>query len=288
MPFQLDLREISLTLWAGLAVLAILAYRGTRSSALGVLRSLLSPPLLAIVGASGAYVAGQVWLLNRLGLWESAVLFETVTWFVLSAMVLVVRSVTSYEGVSLQELAESQFRLVVAIEFMIGLLVFPIWGEFLLAPLILLVGTANAATGSGSEEPRAPSPGEISVGVILTVFAIGLAAVGEGSGRVTALSFAVPVILSLSFLPMVFAWVVYSKYEWLFGKLRGPWQYRAWARLKLIGMLGLRPTRILYFGRKYAFDLPGVTSTESFRRMLTSPSWRQRQDAAIGDPTVST
>lgn len=292
MPFQLTSREIATLLWVGVFAAWALRNRGVRRSAARLVRTAAEPFLVLFFLLSGAYAAFVVWFLSWGGVWSPIFLKETLLWFLLIALVTAGRGISSYEKVSYGAAVVDSFRIVVVVQFFVGLVPFSLPVELALVPTAAMIGLGLAAAGREGIDPgvgRFFRGLEVALGFAILAGALWNAVESYRTlATSTALiSFILPPLLSLFFIPAVFMWTVYARYEWLFGKLRGDRSFRLWARWQLIRRLGLRPQAVLEFGRKYAFDLPAVSDADGFRSMLISPSWRERQDTAMDDQDIN-
>src|SRR5512132_269462 len=98
-PDFLNSREDAVLLWSIVFFLVFFGYpfskdpRGIASSTWDVVRALVVPKLLLLFGSAAAYSAAIVLLADRLGLWHTTSLKDTVYWFVGSGIVLVAKAV---------------------------------------------------------------------------------------------------------------------------------------------------------------------------------------------------
>jgi hypothetical protein len=68
---SLNNRELALVVWTGIILLWMLSRQDLRGSLLGVIRAVLSPLIVVPLLSFGIYIAGWVWLADRVDLWQS-------------------------------------------------------------------------------------------------------------------------------------------------------------------------------------------------------------------------
>lgn len=276
-------REIATALWGGGFLLACLTNSEVRRLVRDLVRTAVQPDLLKFLVLTAIYVVGEVAFLAWTGIWSYALWKETLLWFILTAVVAGGRSLISRDRISYAEVVTDGFRIVVVVQFFVGLAPFPLAVELALVPTAAAIGLGLGAAEVRGEETtkRFFRTAELGLGLLILGGALSHAVdiYREIAARDGLLSFIIAPLLSLFFIPAVHLWAVYARYEWLFGKLRGTRRFKWWARARLILMLGLRPEAILAFGRRYVYELPDIRDRQAFRAMLASPSWMDRVKA---------
>lgn len=260
-------REIAVLVWAALFLAVALRQPSIRSSFYGVLRAAANRHIIGLSLFLTAYVVAEVWLLESVGVWDFVYLKETLLWFGLTALATGGRSVAGFGSPPYLEAVVDGLKIMVVIEFVLGLVPFSLPVELVLVPtvalLVLLIEVGKHRQDRASQDTVRFLTGIQSlVGLIILSFGLrqAVAEFAQISDPAVIVSFFLPPLLSLLFLPAMFVLVLYSRYEWLFAKLQGDHAYRRYARLRFVRHLGLRPQAVLEFGRKHAFALPTVRS----------------------------
>jgi len=91
-------REVATGIWLGVLLVLILSKADFRKSLWGVVRAFCVRRILVSVLVMALYVVATVRLLSAVGLWESSLLKDTIVWFCVVAMSMMVRFVTSEES----------------------------------------------------------------------------------------------------------------------------------------------------------------------------------------------
>lgn len=127
-------------MWAVL-ILGFCFYKGPREiggSFLAVLRSVLHPKVLLLFGLAGAYCAAWILAANKLGLWHTTAIKETVYWFVGTGLALAGNATQATPNTALwKQVVRRALRVTIFIEFAVNLYVFPLLVEFVLVFILL-------------------------------------------------------------------------------------------------------------------------------------------------------
>lgn len=223
-PDFLNSREDAALLWSMVFFVVFFGYplwkdpRGLSTSTWGVIRSLFVPKLLLLFGSAAAYSAAIVLLAERLGLWHTASLKETVYWFVGSALVLVVGAVDATPSRSyLMRIFRCAVALTILITFVANYYVLPLGYEVVLV-FVVFVLTLTREVAPYTAEARAVRPIDgllIGLGLILLVTFVVRASLDPGDlfTRQTAERFLVVPVLTFALIPYLFAVGWYCRWE---------------------------------------------------------------------------
>ncbi|MFD0986145.1 hypothetical protein [Methyloligella solikamskensis] len=215
--FELDNREIAILLWVGGFLLWSLRSRDTREAALGLVRGFF--PIIILMLLATAYTAVCVWLLYAIGVWSISNLKTTILWgvtFILLAMMEVVQSEKGEKAI--QTLAKDALSGAAIVIFIGEFYVLPLLLELLLVPLIFVSSMLLAMAEYRKEYASLIAP----LSTLVALF--GLLFIAYSGYRIfadpsafftleTAREFALPIILSLMFLPFLYGLLVYTTYE---------------------------------------------------------------------------
>lgn len=218
----LDNREKADLVWLAIIAWLLLRNKDIRSAFGEVPKTLLHPKLGIPILVAVAYVSGMVWGLSELDVWKTSFTKETVLWFLLTAPVLFdgITKVSKNPGY-LRQMIRKNISVLLLLEFLINVRVFPFWIEFLLFPLILSLTLLIAV----SETDKA-------FALVGRIFSTMLAVIGlcllawAAYGLVTDFSgtlegqgadeIYLPPLLTLLFLPYIYLVAVWAAYDELF------------------------------------------------------------------------
>lgn len=221
-PDFLNSREDAVLIWAVL-ILGFCFFKGPREiggSFLTVLVSVLHPKVLLLFALAGVYCAALILAENKLGLWHTTAIKETVYWFLGTGLALAgnATQATPNTGVWKQTVRRA-LRATILIEFAVNLYVFPLVVEFVLVFIVLaFIGMQVVAQHDPKIDALTPKVIDgvlIAVGVfLLTSFAAH--AIFDLHGflsRENAERVLVVPAMTLAFIPFVYLVAWYSQRE---------------------------------------------------------------------------
>lgn len=216
---MLSNREIAVLLWTLALAAFVLSKPELRTSIKNVWRAFCAPQILRITALMLSYVALCVWGLAEAGIWDSSYLKNTVLWIVFVAFVLLFRAQSfAEEPHYLRRIITDNFKFTAILEFVVNFYTLPLLAEILLVPLAtFLVLLASFA----EREPEHAVVARFANGVLLLI-GLGLViyAFRQLVGNLpafaqpgTARDFLMPSVLTLCYLPFLFATALYALYE---------------------------------------------------------------------------
>lgn len=223
-------REIAVGLWLTALIVFAASKKVVRSSFADVLRAFLNPKIIIPLVLSFIPSVLVVWLLAHLNLWDLSVLKETIYWVVGTGIIMFGKFNNVKDLKSLyKQTAKETLALVVILEFIIWLYVFPLWAELLFVPfvtfIVLLATVAKYMKTDGIELTRKVLNGtQVFIGLLVLLFAF-IAFVKSPATLFTLQNlelFLLPIVLSLTYVPSVYFIALYSKYELVFNRINYP------------------------------------------------------------------
>ncbi len=216
---DLNNREIALLVWMGLAFGLPMLIPSVRRAFGGVVRAFLQPPILWCIGVSAAYAAACVAALAAVDLWELLNLKTTIVWFVSFTIVATMEATRAGESLRrLPVLAKETIAVTALVVFIAETYPFPLWGELLFIPLVVLVSLC-AEIAKRKPELARTVPVFTFLQAVLGLWALSYAvwqAASDLSRLVTMdnlREFVVPILLSLMFLPFLFFLTLFVAYQ---------------------------------------------------------------------------
>ena len=218
-------REIAAGLWLGIVLVALLLYGESRRAILETLKTLQSVALLILVSTAIAYFSLVVLGLLKIGFWERTLLKDTILWAILAGSVLVFRSLESgYAGSSFRQILRDSVKVIVVIEFLVNTYTFSLLAEVFLWPVLVTVVAIDAVARS---EEQFSGFAKVTAST-LTLY--GLVVIGQAIWRAVSdlnflastlslRGFLLPIVLSLSLIPLSHAIQVYSCYDRIFRRI---------------------------------------------------------------------
>ncbi|HEY0147716.1 MAG TPA: hypothetical protein VGB70_01800 [Allosphingosinicella sp.] len=193
--------------------------KSVRSAALNVLRALLQRKIVDVVGLAALYSAGCVWVLWKVGLWGLSNLKTVVLWFITTAFVAMANTKDLESGPAMfPSLIREALAITSVVVFISGINTLPLWAELLMLPFLMLLAAMVAVAEHRPEH-------KIVLGPLNTMLAIsGLYILGYSAYRILtdwqkldpafqAREFAVPIALTVMFLPYLYGLMIYMGFE---------------------------------------------------------------------------
>ncbi len=225
----LNNREIAIALWLILAATYIYSAQKMREvrSAFKKLAFAFQPrPLVIVFSLAAAYTVAMVYLLLDWELWNIDQLKNTVFWFFSVGLV----SIYNLEKIKtdphfFKNSAIDNLRLLAILQLVIGIYSLPLLAELFLVPFMVVVGMMLPIAESDIkylQVKKLLNGIVISFGLFTLAYTAYMLATDfkELGQEKTLYDFIVPALLTVMYLPFVFAMMTYSTYETVFVRLQ--------------------------------------------------------------------
>lgn len=236
----LNNREIAIALWLIIAATYICFAKKmieVRAAFKNFAFVFQSRPLVVVFSWAVAYTALMVYLLSEWELWNIDQLKNTVFWFFSVGLL----SIYNLEKIKVDphffknSLIEN-LRLLAILQFVVGIYSLPLLAEFVLVPLMVVAGLMISIAGSDLKylpTKKFLDGIVISFGLFTLAYTAYMLATDfkEFGQEKTLYDFIVPALLTIMYLPFVFAMMTYSTYETAFVRLQFAMQNRGLRRL---------------------------------------------------------
>jgi hypothetical protein len=288
---DLNTRELALLIWLGICLVGMLLAKTVRPALLNVLRTLMHRKIVDAIGLAVLYTAGCVWVLERAGIWEWRNLKTVVLWFVTTAFVKMANTKALERGPAIfGALIREAVAVTAIVVFIGGINTLPFWAEFLLWPFLTLIAAMIAVAEHKPEH-------QIVLGPLNTVLAVcGLYIVGYSVHRIVtdwqnldpafqAREFAIPIALTVMFLPYLYVLMLYMGFERAAFRLEFKIEDRALRRYawwRGVLAFGLHPQTFQRF--IHAVQMADITDRASVAQVVTKlrrARARQRSRAPV-------
>ena len=274
----LNNRERAALFWIAFVLLLALGSKPLRSSALSIAKTLFARQILVVLGSMVGYVSLVVFISHQLGLWNLGMVKETVIWFFGPALVMVFNYNQANKDASFfKKTVVASLKILVALEFLINFYVLHIAIEIVLVPILVALGALLAYSETSEEYTSVKRPMEY----LMAVFGLSLLAYAvtrlivdfESFASVDTLRlFALPIVLTLLFLPFVYALAVYTAYEAIFVRIR-LWitdtELAHYTRRQVLRACLFRLSRVNRFANEYAVRLSTVKSQPDAAKLIS-------------------
>ncbi len=268
-------REIASIAWLFLFSVFVLRSKDVRKSLTGILRVFASIKMLLPMFLLAVYIGCIAYLLRKIGLWDVALLKDTLFWFLSAGLLTIYKYVSAPTGnVPVKRLLYDNLKLIVILEFILDTYTFALWVELLIVPVATIIVLMNAyvETTEGNRKVAKLLMGvQAILGLVLVAHAFYSAIVDyRVLGTLDTLrSILLPILLSIAIIPAAYLMAVYTNYESLFvgfkiGKERED-SFIRYCKWQVILHCGLSTKKI---AQLRPFDLMQLESKKDVRKML--------------------
>lgn len=254
---ELNSREIAILAWLAVVLAACLLKKDLRKSLGAVVGFLLQVKIIIPLLLLAGWIAGEVWLGSRLGIWRPDLTKETLIWGITSGLVMFFK----YDEAAKQpryfrRRIVDAFKITVYIEVFINLFVLSLLAELILQPVLVFIVMISAVAGFKPEHKPVKRLMDglliiIGVGLLLLVSKNLIASWHMIDKFDLVLQFALPVWLAIGLLPFVYVIALYANYETTFlrvGAFGKNWRDRLRARAALVIGLSIQARKVGSFG----------------------------------------
>jgi len=275
---------VATAVWFVLLVVWLLSRRTIRESFGGVIRAALARKLVALYMVVLLYNTIVIVILRWVGVWDVALLKDTVIWFAFAGLALAFRSGAAGQGKGwLRGVLKDSVKVFIVVEFLANTYTLALAWEMVLVPLLVLL----AATGAVAEaDPKYTQVGRVTsmllavIGLTVICFAVSKAISDFGSlwSLHSLKRLFLPPVLSVLSIPMIYVAALYITYDQLFARLKAGLEvggdvYRyANRRIRALCRMNLRKTRWLLQER--GRDLMLIRSRQDVDAMAEEPPWQ--------------
>lgn len=286
---ELNNRELAFVLWGLLfGGYHLATKKAPRKALASVLHAFLKPKILVVLFFAGSWVAASVSILAKLNCWTTLNLKTTLLWSVTFAFVTVFDfDRISEDNTYFRKTIRDIVSMTAVVTFVAEAYSFSLFVELLLLPFLAVVTTAHMISeGDPKQAPVHKVAGAILVAAGLAYVGYGLyQAAADFEGFVTLSNlreFAVPLTLSLMFLPFMYGLSVFASYERNAVRLRlslRDRQLRRYALRRAITHFRLDLEAFRRWTRNVALNPPATR--EDARRSIAEVLLHRRRERAL-------
>lgn len=218
-------REIALAIWLAVIVAVVVINKSTRDSLGAVIVGLAQPAITIPLLIAALYATAEIFLLSHMGWWSIANLKTTILWLVTFAFVTMFEVATAKNRKAGRgKITAEILSVAVLVTFIAELYSFPLIVELIALPVVtIVVLMEEIAKRKPEHAPVAKLMGCLSG--LFGFFFIGFSlwkSVELWRDTFTWanwLELVIPIILSVAFLPFLYAWRTYVAYTEMFATI---------------------------------------------------------------------
>lgn len=219
-------REVATFSWIIVLLVVLVIKRDIRKSIGGLLRILFSKQMLIIITLMVIYTGLEIMLLYRVGLWNEALIKETIYWTFGSAFILLVNSKNAFEDKTyIKRTVLNTIKLIVIIQFIVNLYTFNLIAEIILIPIVTFIAVTNVYF-ENTEKLTGYYKVTTSVLIIFGLVMVTISMINIISNHENYFTFEylrkflLPFLLVIGYMPFIYMFALYSVYEILYKRIR--------------------------------------------------------------------
>jgi hypothetical protein len=277
---QLNNRDIALLAWIAVIVIALFVYPGTRKSLCSLLKLVFLTKIAIGVLAVLTYVAIIVLAARGLGIWQWWMLKDTIWWFFGTALVVLFNiNKSTEEEHYFRSIVFAALKFSVVLGFILNLYAFNLVIEILLVPVLALLAMLVVVAGTSKKyaEVKKLLDGVTAlIGFTLAAYVLSRALADfHGFATLRTLEdFLLPLALTITVVPIVYAIALYGAYESLFVqigfRIRRNEALYGYAKRQVFRACRLRLSNVNRFSKDFVHKLGGVQSQAEVATLTTS------------------
>ncbi len=271
-------REIATAFWLLVFLVLVLSKAEIRKSFASILRLFFSFKILVSVALMVFYTALAVILLAAINLWNVSLLKDTIVWFCVIAMAMMMRFVTSDKLENIfQKILVDSIKIVIILEFLANTYTFSLPAELAIVPVLTLIAALDAFASSDKQYSMVAKLAkrvQIVIGFLILAIVLRRAISDMHNLQTldTVRSIALVPLLSLMFSPFLYVMILASKYELVFMRLdlgmekeRG---VKCYARCCILMYAGLSLRKLQYILSNNTADLMHIQTKADVDRLV--------------------
>lgn len=218
-------REIAIGILLLAIIIFALTIRNIRKSFLGLVRKLLEIKILIFILVIAVYGFGIVQLLRIINYWDIYLLKDTILWYLLPGFIMGVKYITSKDDGNLfKKIIIDNIEFLIIFEFIVNFYVFPIWAEIIIIPIITFIVLLDVVASRDKKYTSVLKflrTLQFLIGSLILVYSVyQIIKDFSNFGSINTLKeFLLPIILTITFIPLICFMVLYSRYEEFFIRL---------------------------------------------------------------------
>ena len=224
------------------------------------------------------YVAAIITLLAAIGIWKVDLLKDSIMWFFVSAMAMMMHCATAGNTTNVfRKILTDAVKIVIVLEFLVNTCTFSLPVELILVPsliFIILIDVVASMNAENAIVAKLFNGIQVIAGFVILGIAIRRAVFDFQNLKSlgTFRSIAIAPLLSVLMFPFIYIMLVMTLYEQVFMRLKfgpeKPPRLKRYARRRIMTHVGFRLNRLQYLLSNHPADLMHVMVESDIDRVL--------------------
>lgn len=276
-------RELATAFWLLLFAVWALRKSEIRRSIGEAFRAFWRFKIVASICLMLLYVTGMVAFLVGIGMWEVGLLKDTIVWFFVGAMAMMMRFATAHAADNIfRKILTDSIKIVILLEFLVNTYTFSLVGELILVPLFTFIAIIDVVASMNEKHAIIAKLAKgIQIVAGFVILAVAVTRAVEDFQNLKSLdtfrSIALAPLLSVLMFPFIYIMLVISRYEFVFIRLdfggEKTRSLRRYARRQIMMHAGFSLKRLQHLLRNHMSDLMHIekeSDVDSFLRQARS------------------
>lgn len=215
-------RELATIMWGLFFLLVIVILKNTRKPLLNILKIFFGKKLRIFWLVILIYTAIVTYCISKIPLWKWIYLKDILIWLITCGFVLCINSTSKESDENyIKKVLKDNLRVIIIVEFFFSTFTFSLLGEIILLPVIALFSILEVYTEKNEKYRQVHNLFSFilsMIGIFLLYKTINIFIIEYKNLNPidTIISFFIPIIYLILFIPLEYFWELYSKYELLF------------------------------------------------------------------------
>jgi hypothetical protein len=221
---SLSTRELALATWILIALTACMFSKNIRHSFTDLLKALFAWKISVSLLVFFIHTASYVFVLFKLGLWDISLLKDTMIWLLSFGFISLMNVNKVNDSKYFKTVLFDTMKWTIAIEFILNFFTFSLTKELIIVPILVFSVMMQVFASFKQEHKQVENLFKyILTAFGISIFVFSLYKTVEQHSKLFTFdnlkSFLLPVFLSLTFLPFMYLYNLFVKYEGLWTRL---------------------------------------------------------------------
>jgi hypothetical protein len=230
----------------------MLIYKPVRKPFLQVIKTLFCKKFVQFYLIFACYFSIVIYILNRIGFWETSLLKDTIFWVVFAELPLFAKAIEKAKDKHFFiNTIKGNLTFVVIVEFLINFWTFDLWLEIIIVPVSVFFGMFYAVSKMKKEYQQVTKFLEklqiIAGFYVLYNLTSNLFTQADMLFKIEIFkNLLLPFVLLVCTIPIVYGLAMYGQYEQIFFRLKGSPEEKKKMRFSIVKFIGLKLSKATY------------------------------------------
>ena len=221
---ELNNRELAIAIWLVVGIIWALTSSNIRKSLFQVVKAFFAWKLTLLYLMMLIYIASIVMVMSAIGIWKMSNLPLTILWAIFVSFIMLFDYQKANKPDYFRNSLKGNLKALVVLEFIVNLYVFALWVELLFVPFMVIIAATLAIAETNPEYrivKRFLNSIMTLIGLVFIIYAGYMIATDfrQFATFDNLEKFYLPIFLSVTFIPFVYLFALYSGYEMFFIRL---------------------------------------------------------------------